>query len=62
MLVLHVVATILGAALVLSTLLSAIKTVILPRSAGSLVTRAVFLTTRRVAGAQRIHDAPVARV
>lgn len=49
MLVLHVVATILGAALVLSTLLSAIKTVILPRSAGSLVTRAVFLTTRRVA-------------
>jgi hypothetical protein len=41
--VLSVVAVVVGAAIVVATLLSAVKTVILPRAVGSLVTRALFL-------------------
>lgn len=48
MIVVRIVAAVGGLALVLATLLSAIKTVILPRAAGSMVTRTVFLFNRRV--------------
>lgn len=46
--VLRVAVTVLGAALVVATGLSAVKTVVLPRAAGSVVTRAVFITIRRI--------------
>ncbi len=47
MIALQVVAVVLGAALVVATGLSAIKTVVLPRAAGTIVTRAVFVLVRR---------------
>lgn len=45
----HVVVALAGITLVVLTGLSAIKTVILPRAAGSLITRAVFIGYRRIA-------------
>jgi hypothetical protein len=46
--VLAVLSVILGATIVIATLLSAVKTVILPRAVGSLVTRILFLSVFKV--------------
>lgn len=48
MLALQVLAVVAGIAVVVATGLSALKTVVLPRAAGTFVTRAVFVLVRRV--------------
>ena len=48
MLVVHVLAAAAGAALAVVTVLSAIRTVVLPRAAGSLITRVWFVAVGRV--------------
>ncbi len=45
---LHILTVVMGVAVVIATVASAIKTVILPRSASAVITRLVFLTVRRV--------------
>ena len=47
MLVVRVLAAVAGAVLVVVAVMSAVKTVVLPRSAGSMITRAVFFLLRR---------------
>jgi hypothetical protein len=46
--VVYVLACLLGVAIVVGTLLSAVKTVVLPRASPSIVTRLVFVTNRRI--------------
>jgi hypothetical protein len=49
--VLQVLAVVIGAAVVVGTALAAVKTVVLPRAVASVVSRGVFVTTRRLLSA-----------
>jgi hypothetical protein len=48
MIFLRILSTVIGALLVIGTLLSAIQTFVLPRSAPNLLTRAVFVAVRHL--------------
>ena len=59
--VVHVLAFVAGLSLALATLLSAVRTVVLPRAVGSVITRTLFVLMRRlfdlVAGPRRSYEA-----
>jgi hypothetical protein len=61
MVVLHVLAFVAGLGLALATLLSAVRTVVLPRAVGSVITRTLFVLMRRLfdllAGPNRTYEA-----
>ena len=48
MIVLHVLAFVAGLSLSLATLLSAVRTVVLPRAVGSFITRTLFMISRKL--------------